>query len=229
MRVLIAVILALGILVSFMAAAQTSFEHAPGTEPYRKGMKAYESSRHWQALGHFRSAARWADKSAQFYLGAMHYRGEGVERDLARAWAWFELSAERDYPQMVAIADDLWDELDPDERERGREILEQELRPTYGDAATVQRTHQRMQEDRRRMTGSRLNTMPGLMEIHEGNSEGVVQVPTRSRYDFYKKENWDFYALLEKEAELMGGRFKGRVEATEFEVIEDEDEGEDDG
>lgn len=201
------------------AWAQTSFEHAPGTPSYVKGAEAYEAGRHWQAMQHFLAAAHWADKMAQFNLGVMHFNGEGVESDHARAWAWFELAAERRYPQMVEMAERIWAQLTLQQRERGREILEKELLPDYGDEVAVPRTARRMKEQRRTMTGSRLGN-PGLMEIYRPNAMSTP-IP---RDQFYKEENWDFYALLEKEAEVLNGVFRGRAEFGDFEVIEPEED-----
>ena len=35
--------------------------------------------------------------SAQFIVGEMHFRGQGVEQDLSEAWAWFNLALDRGY------------------------------------------------------------------------------------------------------------------------------------
>lgn len=217
--------------VALVPHAHSDAEHAPGTEPHYKGVEAYEASRYWKARGHFLTSARFADKMSQFYLGAIYFNGDGVEADHARGWAWFELSAERGYPQMVEIADRIWDQLSSEQRDRGRRILEEELLPEFGDEVAVPRTARRMKEDRRRMTGSRLGTLPGLMDIYEGpvdldtasggRGAGTGSAgPSRSRYDFYAREKWDFDQILEREAWIFRGMPEGEVTLGEFEVLE---------
>lgn len=213
---MIPILLLAAVMAGPVAFAQTSFEHAPGTSSHIKGREAYDAGRHWQAMQHFLSSAHWADKMSQFNIGVMYFNGEGVDADHSRGWAWMELSAERRYPQMVEMADRIWAQLDDAQREQGRRILEQELLPAYGDEMAVPRTARRMQEQRRTMTGSRMGN-PGIMEIY------VPDRSPRSRTEYYKDENWDFYALLELEAKMLEGVYRGRVEVGEFEVIEPEE------
>lgn len=224
--------------LALVAHAHVGAEHAPGTEPHFKGVQAYEAGRFWQARNYFTVSARFADKMSQFYMGLIHFNGDGLTADHARGWAWFQLSAERGYPQMMEIADRVWDQLSPQQRDRGRQILEQELLPEFGDAVTVQRTARRMRQNRLQMTGSRLGTTPGLMEIYEGpvdpdaaGSTGTGTArgastgtsPNRSRYDFYAEDEWDFYAILEREARVFKGFPEERVRLGEFEVLEPDD------
>jgi TPR repeat protein len=169
---------------------------------------------HREALQMFRASARWADKLSQYNLGVMHYKGEGTEPDPATAWAWFELAAEREYPQMVEAADSLWADLDEDQRKRAR-IIHDELLPVYGDEVAVERTARYMEREKRKMTGSRVGFI-GTMKIytrdglhHDGES-------------FYAAERWDYRRLIELEARIFDELARGRVEVREIDIIEDE-------
>lgn len=53
----------------------------------------YDGGRHAQALALFLPAAEAGSLSAQYHLGLMHARGEGVPRDLSAAAGWFERAA----------------------------------------------------------------------------------------------------------------------------------------
>ena len=230
-------LISLMLIASGTATAQTSSEHAPGTEPHFKGVQAYEAGRFWQARTFFRTSARFADKLSQVYLGAIYYNGEGVEADRARGWAWFELAAERDYPHMVDMAEDIWAQLSPEERTRGQQILEEELRPEFGDEVALPRTERRMRQDRRRMTGSRLGSSPGLMRIYDGgrNLDAALGSGTgaevspgssigRGRYDFYSEDNWDLDKILEREARLYHAQYADDVRVRDVEGQDSGDE-----
>lgn len=209
----------LALLAPLAAPAQPSFEHAPGTDPYNRGNRAYRAGQYGLALDLYRNAARWAHKLSQFNAGVMYYHGQGTAQDLPRAWAWFALSAERGYPELVNVAAQIWDELDEAERARGREILEEELLPVYGDERTIPRTAQHMERERRRATGTRTGSVGFLKVIDE---HGV-----RDGTDFYADENWDFHALVEYETKMFEHFSRARVVIGELDVIDDGDE--DDG
>lgn len=121
--------LLVGLLTAGSAASAQMFnfaEHTPGYRSLAEGNRFYENGGYFNAHQRFEKAACWAEKMAQHNLGVMGYSGEGVERDPARAWAWFQLSAERDYPEFVGIANAVRDELDPDAHRRGQRIREEE-------------------------------------------------------------------------------------------------------
>jgi hypothetical protein len=195
-------------------------EHTPGYDMLSDGSSAYAAGFHFVARNHFQNAAYWADKVAQHNLAAMYYRGEGVDRDRARAWAWFELSAERGYPEFVGVADAVWEQLDDAQRQRARRIFE-ELEPVYGDEAAVERTQRRMERDRRQMTGSRVGFV-NAMTIIDGS--GI----TRDGEDFYAEDKWDFNRVIAREKQLFDTLARSRITLGELEFAEgDEAEAED--
>lgn len=196
--------------------AQNLFEHMPGNRQHQIGNHAYDAGRYWKAMQNYRAAAYWADKISQYNIGVMYLNGEGRDSDPARAWAWFRLAAERQYPHMQQTAEEVWLALDFAQRDRALEIFEQELLPVYGDKVAVPRTAKRMQSNRRAMTGSRLGRS-GSMTIVD-RSTGL-----RSGDEFYNEDKWNFYYLVLREVELFRGELPGHVDFGEFIVIEPEE------
>lgn len=192
-------------------------EHTPGFDIFADAQRAYDSGFHFSAFHKFRRAAHWADKMAQHNLGVMIYRGEGVDRDPARAWAWFELSAERGYPELVGIANAVWDELEPGQRKRARRILEEELEPRYGDEVAVPRTARRMERERRNIAGSRVGFV-GNMQVYD-----VGTVGARSGEEYFDSEKWDFRKVMQREKQVFEALARGRVTIGDLEFVDDED------
>lgn len=192
-----------------------SHDNAPGTVLHDAGNRAYEDGMHREALQMFLASARWADKLSQFNLGVMHYKGEGTDADPATAWAWFELSAERGYPQMVETADSLWADLDDAQRARA-ESIHAELLPVYGDAIAVDRTARYMKREKRKMTGSRVGFV-GNMTVY--TRDGLHQ----DGESFYSAERWDYRRLIELEARVFDELARGRVEVGEIDVMDESD------
>lgn len=57
---------------------------------YDEGYAAYLQGDYDRALEQFRQAAKKGDSDARFRLGAMYANGEGVRRDLYRAWRFYQ-------------------------------------------------------------------------------------------------------------------------------------------
>lgn len=213
----IAAVILLAVSWSPAEAIEGYAEHTPGYNFLAQGTRSYEAGRYFDAKHRFRQAAHWADKLAQFNLGIMYFNGEGVARDPARSWAWFELSAEREYPQMVEAAELVWDRLDERQRAEARRILEQELLPDYGDEVAIERTAARMQQQRRRATGSRLGFVGNITIIDRSGR-------SRNGSDFYREERWDFNRIVKLETRIFEAAGSGQVTIGDTEVVEDSGE-----
>jgi hypothetical protein len=192
-------------------------EHTPGYDIFAAGQRAYRAGFHFSAFHKFRRAAHWADKMAQHNVGVMYYRGQSVDRDPARAWAWFELSAERDYPELVGIANAVWDELEPGQRKRAQRILEEELEPRYGDEVAVPRTARRMEEERKNVVGSRTGFVGNVMVYDVGTVGG------RTGEEYFNSEKWDFHKVMQREKQVFEALARGRVTIGDLEFVDDED------
>lgn len=189
-------------------------EHAPSTESVIRATEAYTAGQFDSAMEHYLAAARWADKFAQYNVGIMHLRGEGVEFDPLRGWAWLEVSAERGYPQFSESADALWALFNEEERQAARAIFDGEVEPRYGDGATLQRAEREMRFRKGDGTGSRLGSrgMMQMLRVYEGFAS------QRDGMEFYDPEKWDFATLARYEALLMQAIAEGQVDIGELEL-----------
>lgn len=195
-------------------------EHTPSANTMQRARRAYRANRHRAAFEYYKVAAFWADKLAQYNVGVMYLQGQGVEFDPVRGWAWLELSAERKYPDMVAAADQLSALLDGAQRQAARRILEEELLPEYGDDVAIERTAKEMRRELRRGTGSRLGSRASLSAVTIIDGNGM----TRRGDEFYDPAKWDFENIVRYETRLMFQLARGRVEAGELVIVEDEDQ-----
>ena len=67
---------------------------------FEDGVAAYEQSDYTTALTKFQSAAKRGNSDAQYNLGLMYDKGEGVAKDYKEAVRWYTLAAK----QGIAIA-----------------------------------------------------------------------------------------------------------------------------
>ena len=63
---------------------------------FQDGMDAYRSGNYLYAFDEFKALALNGDAAAQYRLGVMYAKGEGVERDDAKAAAWYLKAAIQD-------------------------------------------------------------------------------------------------------------------------------------
>jgi len=192
-------------------------EHTPGQRFMILAQRAYKAGMFEGALTHYKAAARWADKFAQYNVGIMHLRGEGTEYDPLRGWAWLELSAERGYPQFEEAADALWALFNEAERARASDILERDLEPFFGDATTRERTAREMRFRLRSASGTRTGSR-GFM--------GMLTVIDRTGFprdgdEFYDPDKWDFNTLVDYETRLMQAVADAVVDVRVVELDED--------
>lgn len=199
-------------------------EHIPSAPKMERGQEAYEAGRYDVAIQYYRQAARWADKFGQFNVGLMYLKGQGVERDIPRGWAWLELSAERDYPQFVEPADDIRDLMNGEQQREGRRILEEELLPRYGDEVAVERTARHMERERRDATGSNLGSKAALGRLRIYDRQG-----SHSGEEYYADAKWDFERIIEAEQRFLFNLHSGSVRLRDFESLDDEEMDEESG
>ena len=216
----VATALAVAVCTTTLAQNDSPFsyaEHTPGARLVAEGKRAFEAGMYASALSKYEAAARWADKFAQFNIGVMHLQGKGTDFDPARALAWFQLAAERDYPMMVTMVEDLEDMVDDATKREAERIRVEELEPEFGDEVAIERTHRRMQRDRRLATGSRLG-FAGFLRVIDTNGF------SRDGAEFYAEEKWDFRQIVAIETQRMMDLGDGRVELRELELDEEPQE-----
>ncbi|MDQ2068897.1 hypothetical protein [Natronospira bacteriovora] len=205
----------------FEGPAAPSYENTPSSAQLQRAQEAYRAGRYATALEYYKLAAYWADKFAQYNVAVMYLQGKGMERDLARGWAWLELSAERGYPQMAGPAGDIYPLLDEEIRQEARQILGEELLPEYGDEVAIERTARRMDRNRRVATGSNTGSTAGLGRLTVIDGRGV-----HSGTQYYDDSRWDFEQIVEAETRFMFNWARGTIGLGEMELHDDEPEGE---
>jgi hypothetical protein len=121
-------------------------------------------------------AASWAFKPAEYNLGVMYARGQGVPVDLPRAMAWMALAAERNEQHYVDAREAVYAELTKEQFEQAN-VIWRELKLTYGDEVALRRAKARWAEVKAGMTGSRVGFAGNLsVGVPQGGS-GVTQGP----------------------------------------------------
>lgn len=136
----------------------------PDIYNYRLGAIAYGRGEHAKAMAHFRKAARYADKPSQAMIAEMLWNGRGGPQDRAKAYAWADLAAEREYPELVRLRDGFWAELGEAERLRALQVGK-EIYAEYGDEVAQPRIIVAMRRAKNNVTGSRTGFTGGT-KIH---------------------------------------------------------------
>ncbi|HEY0502137.1 MAG TPA: hypothetical protein VGD42_01470 [Lysobacter sp.] len=128
------------------------------------GLKSYLRGDGEDAIGHFMTAARYADKYSQHYLSLMYWHGAEVAEDRAQAYVWADLAAERGSRTLLLIREKMWLLMTPQEQQRAL-ALGEDFYTRFGDAAAKPRAEGLMRAFARDMTGSRLSYRNQMMEI----------------------------------------------------------------
>lgn len=174
----------------------------------QEGLRHYEDGDYANALKYFRRAARYSDKPAQGMVAQMLWRGEGIERDPALAYAWMDLASERHYRVMLVQRELYWAALDATQQQRAIELGEG-LYAEYGDVAARPRLEKALRRERRGSVGSRTGSGAGAVTI-------VLQTPmgttTVDGSQFYHPDYWEPERYRELQDRDWKGPPKGIVE-----------------
>jgi len=156
------------------SAAQDSLmlSARPGEYYYNLGADAVRHKDYPHAVEMYQVAASWAYKTAEFNLGVIYARGEGVAVDMPRAMAWMTLAAERNDKQYVEARNLIAMQLDKQGLAQAERIL-QELLPSYGDAVALPRAKLRWREVRDSATGSHLGAENGPVSVGNLNQRYI--------------------------------------------------------
>ncbi len=89
-----------------LAAALAAAPAAPAPADLPAAIEAYDQGDYESAFDEAKAVAEHGDADAQYLLGYLYARGEGVRQDLVRAYLWFTLSARQgDEYAAAALAD----------------------------------------------------------------------------------------------------------------------------
>ena len=159
----------------------------PDLQNRGRGWAAHNRGAYADAMTYFRRGARYADKPSQGMVAEMLWKGEGVERDPALAYAWMDLAAERGYTGFLVLRERYWQSLDAAQREdaieRGAAVYAE-----FGDHVAKPRMAAVLRRARREVTGSRVG-MVGNLRIEIAGPGGIPQTIDGSQY--YAEKFWE--------------------------------------
>lgn len=157
-------------------------EFHPDMANREMAVDAYRRGKYEIAADLFQRAARYADKGSQAMLAEMYWKGEGVPQDRALAYAWSDLAAERGYPELLAIRENYWRQMDS--AEQARAIAEgQAIYARYGDAVAKPRLAALLRRGLEQATGSHIGYISFLavaspkQKNKGGDHNGVIIEP----------------------------------------------------
>ena len=174
-------------------------DHHPDLRYRLQGMEAYKAGHFAKAHGLYERAAFYGDKPSQGLVAEMLWKGEGVTRDRALAYAWMDLAAERGYRPLLILRERYWNALDEAERaeaiERGAAIYAR-----YGDAVAKPRYANILRRGRMQVTGSRTGYDAGI-RIAQPGADGTLDPSSTARADVYDARYWhpeSYWALQDR-------------------------------
>ncbi|MGA9341207.1 MAG: sel1 repeat family protein [Rhodanobacteraceae bacterium] len=133
----------------------------PGEKFFLYGARALKQKNFKFAIDMYRVAASWAYKPAEYNLGVMYLKGQGVPKDLPRAMAWFALAAERSDKDYVAAKEALYAALTKAQFAEAN-VIWRGLKKTYGDEVALRRAKTRWLRVRNNVTGSHVGAIGNL-------------------------------------------------------------------
>lgn len=172
-----------------------------GTHPdlynYQAGAIAYNKEDYAKALAFFRKAAFYADKPSQAMIAEMLWNGRGIPQDRSAAYAWADLAAERNTPEMVALREAFWGELDEEGRRRALQAGE-EIYARYGDDVAQPRVLAALRREKSKRTGSRLGSTTANVKVYAAAPRGEAMAEDEDSEpvnidgeDFYAAAYWE--------------------------------------
>jgi hypothetical protein len=136
----------------------------PAVYFFTLGVQAFKKGDYRHAIDMYKVAASWAYKPAEYNLGLMYFKGEGVHGNRARGAAWMVLAAERGQPLYVKARDLMITALTDAQFKRTDAIWNQ-LKPTYGDAVALRRAKAQWAWVRDHKTGTRVGGGVGELSV----------------------------------------------------------------
>ena len=125
MKIKIACVCILTLLLGWGSRCYANFDLA---------MKHYSDGDYAVALKEFKYLASIGISGAQFNLGVMYYRGQGVEQDIPLAYAWMYMAGTSDESKWRKVAAKVYATLSEQEKQQA-DKRKSELESKYGKAA----------------------------------------------------------------------------------------------
>jgi hypothetical protein len=180
-----------------------------------EGWVAYEASDYAQALKHFTTASRYADKASQAMIAEMLWQGRGMPIDRPMAYAWADLAAERGYPAFLRLREQYWRQLS--EVDRAAALRDgQSLLPEYADAVARPRMDRFLVKAERRRKRSSLSVgRPREIRV-PGPGGGMMSIPV---HRFLAPKFWDPVQYQAWQDQIWTAPPKGEVDVGDVEQV----------
>jgi hypothetical protein len=153
----------------------------PGEYYFLLGARAFQKKDFEFAIQMYEVAASWAYKPAEYNLGVMYARGQGIPADLPRGMAWMALAAERNEQRYIAAREAVYAEMTNEQFEQAN-VIWRELKKTYGDEVALRRAKARWAEVRARATGSHVGAIGNLEVSAPGSGQSNASSPGRPMF-----------------------------------------------
>jgi len=150
----------------------------PGEYYFQLAVRAFEKKQYRHAIDMYKVAASWAYKPAEYNLGVMYFRGQGIPANRPLGTAWMVLASERNDPHYIHARDLMVSALSNAEFAKANALFGQ-LEPTYGDKVALHRAKVRWAQVRAGMTGSHVGGTVGMLRVGgEGGARSNGAPPT---------------------------------------------------
>jgi hypothetical protein len=148
----------------------------PGEYFFLRGARAFRTKDYQFTIQMYEVAASWAYKPAEYNLGVMYARGQGIPADLPRGMAWMALAAERNEKHYIDAREAVYAEMTKEQFDQAN-VIWRELKKTYGDEVALRRAKARWAEVRARATGSHVGAVGNLVVSSPGAGTGLAGNP----------------------------------------------------
>ncbi len=159
--------------MSFERFGTPEADGRPGEYYFKLAVQAFQKQQYSYAIDMYKVAASWAYKPAEYNLGVMYFKGQGVPVDRPLGTAWMVLAAERNTPHYDQVRDLMVTLLSNNEFSKA-DALYGELKPTYGDATALHKAEVRWAQVRAAMTGSRVGSSASPLRVGALNGGRVM-------------------------------------------------------
>lgn len=136
----------------------------PGVKFFTLAAQAFKNGDYAHAVDMYKVAASWAYKPAEYNLGVMYFKGQGVLVNRSLGTAWMVLAAERGDPLCVKARDAMVTLLTKAQFEE-TDKLWGELKKTYGDEVALRRAKAEWAWVKTHKTGTRVGGAVGELMV----------------------------------------------------------------
>lgn len=109
-------------------------------ERYEEAVQQYDRGDYEKSLSSFKGLALLGNKDAQYAIGAIYSRGDGVKKNNLTAWAWMNLASTKEKKEYLAARDKVELRLNEGERQAAYKYF-LELEKEYGDVVVEHRLY----------------------------------------------------------------------------------------